>query len=169
MLLTMLYFPLLGALMPLTSIAFPTNSDAVGTSKTPLDQLFGRNQAPHEQVAKRIIQVKPARTAMIPTSIDPTDDTPIYTFTNSSMPPPNNIFTNVSAPVVNDPGSAVVNFKWGIGPVVVRRETPISNLPLVPELTDHLPGIDRGQNRHRYTRHRHNCVDLRYKIGRVPR
>ena len=127
MLLTMLYLPLLGALMPLTSIAFPTTSNTAGMSKNIQDQLFGRDQAANERLARSVTNAKSAKTDMIPTSIDPTDNTPIYTFTNSNMPPPSDIFTNVSSPGLNDAGSSVINFKWGFGPVVVRRKTPLSS------------------------------------------
>lgn len=122
----MLYLSLMWALMPLTSIAFPTSSNGLGTSNSLLDQLFGRDQAPHERTAESIAHVKRAGTALVPTSIDPTDNTPIYTLPNSRFPRPTNILGNLSAPAVNGPGGeppAVINFKWGFGPVVVRAQT----------------------------------------------
>lgn len=123
MLLSMLCLSSVWALMPLTSIAFPTGSNGLGTSNTLLDQLFGRDQAPHERTAESIAHVKRASTAMVPTSIDPTDLTPIYTFPNSKPQVSTNILGNLTAPAGNSAGDgppSVINFKWGIGPVVVR-------------------------------------------------
>lgn len=110
--------------MPLTSIAYPTSSNVASTSNTLLDQLLGRDQAPHERTAKSIANVTRAGKVMIPTSVDPTDNTPIYTFRNNNMPQ-TNIFGNLTTPAANGFGGSggmndIINFKWGIGPVIVR-------------------------------------------------
>lgn len=123
MLLSMLCLSSVWALMPLTATAFPTGSNGLGTSNTLPDQLFGRDQAAHERTARSIAHVKRASTAMVPTSIDQNDFTPIYTFAKSKPQVSTNIFGNLTAPGGNAAGDgppSVINFKWGIGPVVVR-------------------------------------------------
>ena len=125
MLLTVLYLALVWAFMPFTSLAFPTSPNGVGKSPTVSDQLLRRGEAPHSRAIKSIAYVGQGKIALIPTSIDPTDNTPVYTLSNSTMQAPSNVLGTLTRPVgngVSGPGGpdSFINFKWGIGHLVVR-------------------------------------------------
>ncbi len=125
MLLPMLHLSLLWAVMPSISLAFPTGSSGLGASKTLPDRLIGRDHALHERAAESTASVARARTVLIPTSIDPTDNTPIYSLPNSNTLGVHDIFGNLTSPAANSPSGplgpdSIINFKWGFGPVIVR-------------------------------------------------
>ena len=111
------YLTMIWALLPLASIAFPTSPSGLGRSVTHLNRLFGRGQP--QQV----------RTELIPTSINPLDNTPIYAYSTSSNEPPTDIYGNSTSTVKNalsGPDQSIINFKWGFGPVIVRGRLSLS-------------------------------------------